>query len=361
MADAVFFISFGGPEKSADVMPFLETVTRGRGIPRARLEEVAHHYEAIGGASPINAITQRQAEALQRRLSTVGQALPVYVGNRNWHPLIEDQLRRMAKIGVRRAIGFITAAHRAEASLERYIRAVESARSAIGPEAPEIEYVGPWFDHPKFIEAIAARAEEALAALDGEARRNVSWIFTAHSIPCAMAKESTYVIELERTASLVAERFGQTRWRLAYSSRSGNPQDAWLEPDVCDEIAAQAQAGARTILIVPIGFVADHVEVLFDLDIEAKAAADKAGVRLLRAGTVGEHPAFVEMMAEMVQERLRNDPGALAVRSSVTRLRDGQSEQSPGQSSDVCYCQPGKSSAPCLRACVNARPRSPVA
>src|SRR5579872_7375154 len=196
-ADAVFFISFGGPEKREDVMPFLELVTRGRGIPPNRLQEVAHNYDAIGGASPINAITARQAKALEKILSKNGTPLPVYIGQRNWHPFIEDQLRRMKSDGVKRAVGFITAAHRCEASLERYVRAVEEAQAKIGPGAPVIEYVDPWFNHPLFIEAIADRIREKTP------REGWSWIFTAHSIPIPMAESSSYVQELETTARQV--------------------------------------------------------------------------------------------------------------------------------------------------------------
>jgi protoporphyrin/coproporphyrin ferrochelatase len=298
--NAVLFISFGGPEKREDVMPFLEIVTRGRGIPRERLEEVAHHYEVIGGKSPINAITAAQARALQAELTRRGTPLPVYVGQRNWHPFLEDSLRRMTEDGITRAIGFITAAHRSEASLERYVRAVESALDAVGPKAPAVDFVRPWFDHPLFIEAIAERIRQVHPPEDA------AWVFTAHSIPCAMAEASTYVEDLQRTAEAVARHFGRKTWSLAYSSRSGRPTDPWLEPDVCDVIRAEAARGTRHVLFVPIGFVADHVEILFDLDVEAQAAAHAAGIRLLRAPSVGEHPLFIRMITEVVLQRLQS-------------------------------------------------------
>jgi ferrochelatase len=308
---AVFYIGFGGPEKREDIVPFLELVTRGRGIPKERLKEVAHHYEVIGGKSPINEITQRQAKALSKLA-----AQPVYLGNRNWHPFLEDTLRKMAQDGIKQAIGFPTAAYRCEASWERYLKAVEDARKRVGGSAPVITYTEPWFDHPLFIEAIAARVIETRqrdketegksAALPRSPRPSVSlsdmaWIFTAHSIPLPMANDSHYVQELNRTAELVAKKLGQKTWTLAYTSRSGAPTDPWLEPDVCVEIRAQAKRGVREVLAIPIGFVADHVEVLYDLDVEAKAAAQEAGVTLHRAQTVGDHPLFIQMIADIVR------------------------------------------------------------
>jgi len=303
--DAILFISFGGPEKRDEVMPFLEIVTQGRNIPRARIEAVAHHYDAIGGASPINKITRQQAEGLKKTLAAQGCDLPVYVGNRNWHPFIEQTLRQMANDGVRTAVGFITAAHRAEASLERYMRAVEAAREKIGAAAPVIRYAGPWFDHPLFIEAICDRITKTLDQPAGRPADSLTdaWIFTAHSIPCAMADDSAYVSELRRTAALVCEHLGRREWSLAYSSRSGNPQEPWLEPDVCDAIEAKARAGITRAVAIPIGFIADHVEVLFDLDIEAKEAAQKTGIEFLRVPTVGDHPAFLRMMSDVVCAR----------------------------------------------------------
>jgi ferrochelatase len=298
--DAVFYIGFGGPEKHEDIRPFLERVTRGRGIPPERIEEVVHHYDQIGGASPINAITNRQAAALQSLLAKTDRPWPVYVGNRNWHPFLEDTLRRMADDGVKRAIGFPTAAYRCEASWERYLHAVEEARKRIGGSAPVIAYVNPWFDHPLFIKALVARIKEVLKA-GSSGRSPKSWLFTAHSIPVPMAEGSRYVQELTRTAELLAGHFGITNWKLAFTSRSGAPADPWLEPDVCDEIHAQSEHGVKDILAIPIGFLADHVEVLFDLDVEAQAAARQSGVRLLRAHTVGDHPLFIQMISEVIR------------------------------------------------------------
>jgi ferrochelatase len=318
--DAVFLISFGGPEKRQDIMPFLEIVTRGRGIPKARLEDVAHHYEAIGGKSPINEITRRQAQALEEALQKAGTPLKVYIGQRNWHPFIEDTLRKMASDGMKHVVGVMTAAHACQASTERYIQAVEDARKKIGAQAPTITYVRSWFDHPLFIDAICERVTEALHASPGlrppspygrgAGGEAIAWLFTAHSIPLPMAQASAYVQELETTARLVSQKLGRSTWRLAYSSRSGRPEDPWLEPDVCNAIREEAAHGANEILLVPIGFVADHVEVLYDLDVEAAQAAKGTGVTLYRAKTVGDHPLFIRMMADITCQMISSSPAA---------------------------------------------------
>lgn len=329
--DAVLFISFGGPEKGEDVMPFLEIVTQGRGIPRERLLDVADHYAHMGGKSPINEITRAQAQALEQGLATSDQRLPVYVGQRNWHPFIEDTLRKMKADGVKRAIGFATAAHRSEASLERYVNAVEEARRRIGASAPIIDYVDPWFDHPLFIEAIAARVQEVIADAP---MRDVPWYFIAHSIPCSMAQESTYVLDLKRTAALVCATLGRAEFKMAYSSRSGSPQTLWLIPDVCAVIREEAARGHKDILFITIGFIADHIEVLFDQDVEAQEAAREAGIRLHRTSTVGTHPLFIQMMADVVRQRMRA-PESPQQRSSVN------------PDACACYCYPGSENPPC--------------
>jgi len=341
-ADAILFVSFGGPDKPEDILPFLEIVTRGRGIPRERLAGVAAHYERIGGRSPINEITRRQAEALRAALAKAGDRRPVYLGQRNWHPFLEETLAKMRDDGVRRATGFITAPYRSEASLERYVAAVEAARAKIGAGAPVVEFVGPWFDHPAFIDAIVARVREK------EFPAGAERVFTAHSIPCGMAKESAYVEELRETASLVAAKLGLKSWRLAYTSRSGDPRSAWLEPDISKVIAADAARGVRDLVLIPIGFVADHVEVLYDLDVEAKAAADAAGVRLHRCGTVGEHPSFIAMIADVVRAGAPAG-GEFAVRSASTRFRGGRVSAKAGENPPVCYCFPGEPDPPCRR------------
>lgn len=338
-ADAVLFVSFGGPDKPEDILPFLEIVTRGRGIPRERLAGVAEHYAHIGGRSPINEITRRQAAALRAVLEKAGDRRPVYLGQRNWHPFLEETLAKMRDEGVKRATGFITAPYRSEASLERYVGAVAAAREKVGAGAPVVEFVGPWFDHPLFIEAIVARAKEKTFP-DG-----AQWIFTAHSIPCSMAKDSAYVEELRETASLAAAKLGVKGWGLAFTSRSGDPRSAWLEPDISKVIAS---GGPRDLVLIPVGFVADHVEVLYDLDVEAKFIADAAGVRLHRAATVGDHPSFIAMIADLVRPDAPVG-GALSVNSESTRFRDGRLKAKEGQSSATCYCFPGEADPPCRR------------
>lgn len=327
----VLFLSFGGPDGPDDIMPFLEIVTRGRGIPRERLLGVADHYRHIGGKSPINEITRRQADGLREALAAAGDPRAVYLGQRNWHPFIEDTLRRMRDEGVTEALAFCTAPYRAEASLERYVQAVAAARAAVGADAPLIRFVGPWFDHPLFIDAIAARVREKTIP------EGAPWVFTAHSIPCAMAKQSAYVAELRAACAAVAAKFGGVDWSLAYTSRSGNPRDAWLEPDVSKVIAAAAQKGVRDIFLIPIGFVADHVEVLYDLDVEAKAAAAAIGVRLHRAETVGDHPLFLRMIAEIVRAGAPAD----AARAESSAVATASAE---------CFCFPGEADPPCRRA-----------
>ncbi|NNN04835.1 MAG: ferrochelatase [Elusimicrobia bacterium] len=350
----VLMLSFGGPENPAEIMPFLEDVTRGRGIPRKRLEGVAEHYRHMGGRSPINEITRRQAEALRRKFLAAGAPRAVYVGQRHSAPFIEETLRRMAQDGVTSAVGFCTAAYRSEASLERYVAAVENARARLGPAAPRVDFVGPWFDHPLFVAALAARIRELAAPEDAPT------VFTAHSIPCAMAKESTYVEELRATAALVAAARGLRDWTLAFTSRSGRPTDAWLEPDVSRVIRAKAAQGVTALTMVPLGFVADHVEVLYDLDVEAKACADDVGVTLHRAATVGDHPLFIDMIADAVEAGAPSDP-ALGRSSVATVFRDGRRVAKVGADSRVCFCFPDDRNAPCLRpAATPGRPPASV-
>ena len=338
----VLFLSFGGPETPEEIMPFLEHVTRGRGIPRERLEGVAEHYRHIGGRSPINEITRRQAETLRRKFLAAGAPRAVYLGQRHSAPFIEETLRRMVQDGVSSAVGFCTAAYRSEASLERYVAAVEDARARLGPAAPRVDFVGPWFDHPLFIAAIAARIRELAAPASAPT------VFTAHSIPCAMAKESTYVEELRATCALVAAACGLRDWTLAFTSRSGRPSDPWLEPDVSQVIRKRAEEGVKVLSLVPLGFVADHVEVLYDLDVEARDCAAGAGVTLHRAATVGDHPHFIDMIADVIAAGTPSDP-ALGRSSAATVFRDGRRAAKVGAAARACFCFSEDPSAPCLR------------
>jgi protoporphyrin/coproporphyrin ferrochelatase len=301
---AVLMIAFGGPTRAEEIRPFLQNVAAGRPIPPSRIEEVAHHYEKMGGRSPLNELTMRQAQALERALAAAGPPLPVYVGMRNWHPLLAETLAAMRERGVRRALGVILSAHDSEAGWQRYVEDVADARRKIeraGGDPPEVVFAPNWHAEPLFIAAQAARVEAALGEIPPARRRDVPLVFTAHSIPEVMAARSAYVEQYERSSRLVAERLGHARWLLAYQSRSGRPQDPWLEPDVNRVIETLAAEGVREVVLAPIGFVCDHVEVLYDLDQEARATAERAGVRYLRAATVGDHPAFIEMLASLVR------------------------------------------------------------
>ena len=300
--DAVLIVGFGGPTRSEEIRPFLDNVLRGRPVPRERYEEVVHHYELLGGRSPYNELTFRQADALRTELARGGSALPVEVGMRNWEPYVVDALVGLARAGVRRALGFIMAGYRSEASWERYQATVRAAREAIGPSAPEVEYPEPWHAHPKFIAATAARTSEALERLPARDRARAKLVFTAHSIPIAMAKESPYVEQLTESCGLVASKLGVGSWTLAFQSRSGSPRDPWLEPDIAGTL--QKLGKGAIAVVMPIGFLTDHVEVLYDLDIEAARIAAESGVRMERAPTVGNHPEFIAMISEIVRGHL---------------------------------------------------------
>jgi ferrochelatase len=297
-------IAFGGPASPQEIRPFLERVTRGLPIPPARLEEVAHHYEAVGGKSPLNEITLRQAEALRRGLAQEGLPLPVYVGLRNSRPFFLDTLEQMRSDGVRRAVGFILSSHQTEASWERYQKNIAAARTELGDAAPEVEYTGPWHDHPLFVATWSELIGGELAQIEPERRPSVPVLFTAHSLPAAMASRSPYVEQLETTARLLAAKLDHARWRIAYQSRSGNPRDLWLEPDIGGVIADEAALGSTEVIVAPIGFVCDHVEVLYDLDVEAKTLAGEKGLRFRRVSCPNDHPTFIRMIADVIARKI---------------------------------------------------------
>lgn len=302
--DAILLIAFGGPERPEDVRPFLDEVLRGRPVPRERYEAVVHHYELIGGRSPLNALTFGQARALAAELERGGRPLPVYVGMRSWTPTIAGTLDAMAGDGVRRALAIVLAPHRTEASWERYRTAVDDGRTRLGAAAPEVVYAAPWFDHPEFVAAVAERTRAALATVPDASA--AALVFTAHSIPAAMAASSPYAREIATSSRLVATALGGRPYTIAYQSRSGAPHEPWLEPDVNVHLRALAADGVGDVVVVPIGFVCDHVEVLYDLDVEARATADALGIRLARAGTVNDHPAFIRMLAALVAAEERS-------------------------------------------------------
>ena len=298
--DSVLLIAFGGPERPEDIRPFLRNVAAGRPIPAERLEEVAHHYEAIGGRSPLNTLTRRQADALRAALAARDAALPVWVGMRNWHPYLHEALAEMKDRGRRRALAVILSSLQTEASWARYVEDVAAAREKVGPDAPEVVFAPPWSDHPRFLDAMAGRARAALEAVDPARRAAARLVFTAHSVPASRAAGSPYAAQLETAARSIAARLGRAEWTLAYQSRSGSPGDPWLEPDVSEVIRALAREGARDVVVVPVGFVCDHVEVLYDLDVEARRVAEAAGVGFHRAAAPNDHPDFIAMLADLV-------------------------------------------------------------
>ncbi len=300
--DAVLLIGFGGPARPEDVRPFLDDVLRGKPIPRERYEEVVRHYQDVGGASPFNRLTFAQAEGLRALLSREGTGLPVYVGMRHSEPRLATTLATMTREGRRRAVGMVLAAHRSPASWEAYLGAVDEARRGLGDAVPAVDYVRNWSDHPLFIEALADRTTAAIRSVPEARRAGARIVFTAHSIPSGMAERSGYAASLRRTAGLLAGRLDASGWSLAYTSRSGNPSDPWLEPDISDELRALKQAGASDIVVSPIGFVSDHVEVLYDLDIAARKTAGDLGIGFFRAATSGDHPSFTRMLASLVLE-----------------------------------------------------------
>jgi len=302
--DAVLLLAYGGPTRPEEVRPFLDNILRGRPIPKERIEEVVRHYEIVGGASPINRLTFQQAEGLRALLKNAGPDLPVHVGMRFWNPTIDDTLTRMRNEGSRRAVGLILAPHPSRASRQSYLDTVDAARARAGGAAPEIDFIEPFYEHPQFIEAVAARVRTARERIPAARRAETALVCTAHSIPAGMAAESGYVGTLEKTAALTARAAGFGAWTLAYQSRSGSPSEAWLEPDIGDALRALKAGGARDVVVAPIGFVSDHVEVLYDLDVAAREVAGQIGLGWERAGTAGDHPAFLQMMATLVRARV---------------------------------------------------------
>jgi ferrochelatase len=299
--DAFLLVSFGGPEGPDDVLPFLENVTRGRGVPRERLLAVAEHYYAHGGVSPIN----QQCRDL---IAALDLPLPVYWGNRNWAPYLADTVRVMADAGVRRALAFTTSAYRSYSSCRQYLEDIERARAQAGPDAPVIDKIQRFYDHPGFTGPFAVNTAAALATLPADLRDGAQLVFTAHSVPAAMAAAAgpgghRYVAELTIAARLISERAGwHGPWSLAYSSRSGPPAQPWLEPDIRDRLAELAKSGTKAVVVVPIGFVSDHMEVIHDLDVEAAQTAQALGLAFARAATPGT--ALAPMIAELVREHL---------------------------------------------------------
>jgi ferrochelatase len=301
--DAVLLIAFGGPTSPDEIRPFLARVLKGIPIPPERVEEVVHHYQAVGGKSPLNEITARQAQALEALLKQSALPVPVFVGMRNSRPFFVDALTEMAKSGVSNALGFILSSHETEASWQRYQRNIEDARAELTGNAPEVDYCPGWHDHPLFIQSWAERIEASFAETAAKSRKDTPLVFTAHSLPAPMAARSPYVAQVTRTAQLIAAALCHERWSLAYQSRSGSPSDPWLEPDVNGMMRTLASERATDVVVAPIGFVCDHVEVLYDLDIETKNLAADVGLRVIRASCPNDHPTFIRMMAQVILGR----------------------------------------------------------
>ncbi|HEY2505494.1 MAG TPA: ferrochelatase [Streptosporangiaceae bacterium] len=322
--DAFLLVSFGGPEGPQDVLPFLENVTAGRGVPRDRLEQVAEHYYQFGGVSPINQQNRDLIAAVEKDFASRGVSLPVYWGNRNWDPYLVATLAEMAAAGVTRAMALLTSAYSSFSSCRQYLGDIETARAHLGSGAPQVDKIRQYFNHPGFVGSFADAAARAVASLPAGTGDAFDLIFTAHSIPVGMAAASgppgwrgepasqpghAYQAQLAQVADLVAERIGyQRQWLLAYSSRSGPPSRPWLEPDINDLLAERAAAGSRAVVVVPIGFVSDHMEVKFDLDVEAAETARRLGLAFARAATPGTDPQFVSMITDLVLERLEGEP-----------------------------------------------------
>jgi ferrochelatase len=349
--DAVLVVSFGGPESREDVIPFLENVLRGRNVPHERMLEVAQHYYHFGGKSPINQQARELVAALEAELARNGPQLPVFWGNRNWHPLLADTLREMKQQGIRRALAFVTSAYSSYSGCRQYREDIARAQHTVGAGVPEVDKLRAFFNHPGFIAATAERLQDALLELAAANQHILApWtgkapvptpvhvVYTAHSIPVSMADSSDYVRQLEEVRGLVSARQGVNNHVLVYQSRSGAPGQAWLEPDVLDYLREVNQGKrAKAVVLAPIGFVSDHMEVLYDLDVEARQLCDSLGLPMTRAKTVGVHPKFVAMIRELILERI--DPakervalGSLGARPDACAEECCPAPRRPGES-----------------------------
>ena len=332
--DALLLLSFGGPEGPEEVVPFLENVTRGRGIPKERLAVVGEHYFLFGGVSPINAQCRALIAEIRRDLAEHGIDLPVYWGNRNWRPYLADTLKQMAADGVRRVLVFITSAYSSYSGCRQYREDLAAAVEQAGvADVLSIDKIRAYFDHPGFVDSFAEAAVAAFEELDESVREGAELIFVTHSVPLSYAETSAYVPQHEAVAQLVAdqvaERYGRAEqpWRLVYCSRSGPPTQPWLEPDVCDHLRERAAEDAEAVVVVPIGFVSDHMEVIYDLDTQASEVAAKLGLPMARAATPGTAPGFVALVRDLLTERAAVERGERVERAGLSAL---------GPMPDVC-------------------------
>jgi ferrochelatase len=305
--DSILIVSFGGPEGMDDVMPFLENVLRGRNVPPERMRAVAKHYELFGGVSPINEQNRKLIAALQRELDANGPRLPIYWGNRNWHPMLADTVRQMANDGVKHALAFVTSAYSSYSGCRQYIENIERAREAAGPDAPRIDKLRAFYNHPRFIAANVASVRAALEQIPEARRAGARVIVSAHSIPLSMAEHCEYKAQLQEASRLILERLAGaklvSRIDIVYQSRSGPPTQPWLEPDICDYLRELKSSGITDLVVAPIGFVSDHMEVVYDLDTQARALCGELGLNMVRAATVGTHPQFIAMIRELILEQ----------------------------------------------------------
>jgi protoporphyrin/coproporphyrin ferrochelatase len=308
MYDAILLVSFGGPEKPDDVLPFLENVLRGKPVPRERLIEVAEHYKLFGGHSPINDQNRALIAALEIELRAHGIELPIYWGNRNWHPLLADTLGQMKRDGIQRALGFFTSAYSSYSGCRQYREDIAAAQQIVGEGAPRVDKIRAFYNHPGFIESVTSNADETFAQVPAERRSSARLLFTAHSIPMTMATTSRYVEQLEEASRLVAEALGHPNHRLVYQSRSGSPSQPWLGPDILEAIDEEHSCGAKDLVLVPVGFISDHIEIIFDLDTQARERCQELGITYQRARTAGTHPRFVSMIRELIVERITASP-----------------------------------------------------
>ena len=307
--DAVLMVSFGGPESGDDVIPFLENVLRARNLPRDRMLTVAEHYRHFGGKSPINQQMRELIGALEAELARNGRNLPIYWGNRNWHPMLADTLRRMKQDGIHQALAFVTSAYSSYSGCRQYREDIARAQSEVGNGAPVVDKVRPFYNHPGFIEATLERVQDALGAVPAPVRNKIQVVYTGHSIPVSLASTCDYVQQLQEVRNLVSKGLGQADDALVYQSRSGPPGQPWLEPDVLDYLReVKERSLASAVVLAPIGFISDHMEVVYDLDVEARQLCDSLGLPMVRAKTVGVHPKFVGMIGELIVERM--NPGS---------------------------------------------------
>jgi len=332
--DAILVMSFGGPEGMDDVMPYLENVLRGKNVPEARMKEVAHHYEIFGGVSPINRQTEALTSALEKELRAQGVHTPVYLGNRNWKPYVSDVIRTMQAAGVRKFLAFVTSGFSCYSGCRQYREDLIKACESLGSDAPAFDKVRVYYNHPEFIAVTAENWKSAQGTFPPDRHAHVHTAFTAHSIPLAMSDRSDYLAQLHAACELTAEAAGISNWKLVFQSRSGPPHMPWLEPDIGDHLRELYSQGIREVIVQPIGFISDHMEVLYDLDHEAGDLCKEIGMTMARAATPGVHPRFIGMIAELIRERM--DP-----------TRPKRALGSRGPNHDVCpvnCCSPGQMS-----------------